>query len=504
MAARRPLLIVVEDIHWIDPSSMEYLELLIDRISAAPVLVVVTARPPATAPHTGGTRLTALTLSPLCQRQSAAMVAQMVPDKPLPAELAEEIVTRTEGVPLFVEELTKAVLDSGLLADQGDRYVLTGKIDRLAIPTTLQDSLMARLDRLVAVKDLAQIAAVIGREFAYELLEAVVELPEDQLRDGLDQLAKAGLVFRRGDPPNATYTFKHALVQETAYNALLRPKREEIHGRIARTLASDFPDVMEANPELIANHYTQAGLYEEAVEFWREAGDLAVARCAPKEAIAHLSHALALLDRFPPSPHRSRTELGLQTTLGAAQIAARGFAAPEVGLAYARAQQLCQELGDRNRRFPALFGRWIFLAARAEVDQAVAVADEMLQLAGELDDSGPLLIAHRALTNTWFFVGDLAAARRHAETVLAAYQPDRHGALASLYSADPYVVSAFFLADTLALMGFVEQAQPWAHAGLARARELAHGVTLAHALHHACMFHQLCREFARSSRSPTS
>ena len=190
-------------------------------------------------------------------------------------------------------------------------------------------------------------------------------------------------MFRRGDPPNATYTFKHALVQETAYNALLRPRREEIHGRIARTLASDFPEVMEANPELIADHYTEAGLDEEAVEFWREAGDLAVARSAPKEAIAHLGQALALLKRFPASPHRSRTELGLQTTLGAALIAARGFAAPEVGEAYARAQQLCEELGDDARRFPALFGRWIFLTARAEMAEALAVADAMLQLAGE-------------------------------------------------------------------------------------------------------------------------
>ena len=335
---------------------------------------------------------------------------------------------------------------------------------------------------------------MIGREFAYELLEAVAGLSEDDLQGALDQLAEAGLVFRRGDPPNATYTFKHALVQETAYNALLRPRREEIHGRIARTLASDFPEVMEANPELIADHYTEAGLDEEAVEFWREAGDLAVARSAPKEAIAHLGQALALLKRFPASPHRSRTELGLQTTLGAALIAARGFAAPEVGEAYARAQQLCEELGDDARRLPALFGRWIFLTARAELAEALAVADAMLQLAAAQDDSGPRLIAHRALTNTWFFLGDFAKARGHAETVLAAYEPARHGALATLYSADPYVVSAFFLAHSLALMGHLEQARPWAHAGLARARELAHGVTLAHALHHACVFHQLCRE----------
>ena len=494
MAARRPLLIVVEDVHWIDPSSMEFLELLIDRSRTLPVLVVVTARPHAAAPHAGGTRLTALTLSPLSQRQSAALVAKMASDKPLPAALAEEIVTKTEGVPLFIEELTKAVLDSDLLADRGDRWVLTGRLDRLAIPATLQDSLMARLDRLVAVKDTAQIAAVIGREFAYELLEAVAGLPEDELQGALDQLAEAGLVFRRGNPPNATYTFKHALVQETAYNALLRPRREEIHGRIARTLASDFPGVMEANPELIADHYTQAGLDEEAVEFWREAGDLAVARSAPKEAIAHLGHALALLERFPTSPHRSRTELGLQTTLGAALIAARGFAAPEVGEAYARAQQLCEELGDDTRRFPALFGRWIFLTARAEMTEALAVANTMLQLAGERDESGPRLIAQRALSNTWFFLGDFAKARGHAEAVIAAYEPARHGALASLYSADSYVVSAFFLAHSLALTGYLEQARPWAHAGLARARELAHGVTLAHALHHACVFHQLCRE----------
>jgi adenylate cyclase len=251
---------------------------------------------------------------------------------------------------------------------------------------------------------------------------------------------------------------------------------------------------MEANPELIADHYTQAGLDEEAVEFWREAGDLALARCAPKEAIAHLSHALDLLERFPPSPHRSRTELGLQTTLGGALIAARGFATKEVGEAYARAQQLCQELGDDSRCLPALFGRWIFLTARAETNEALAVADTMLQLAAGQGDNGPRLVAHRALANTWFFLGDFAKARSHAETVLAAYQPARHGALANLYSADPYVVSAFFLAHSLALMGHLEQARPWAHAGLARARELAHGVTLAQALHHACLFHQLCRE----------
>ncbi len=494
MAARRPMLIVVEDLHWIDPSSMEFLERLIDRVGSLPILVIVTTRPGAAAPQTGGTRMTALTLSPLSPRQCADLVAQMVPGKALPADVADEIVTKTEGVPLFVEELTKAVIDSDLLADHGDRYVLTGSLDRLAIPATLQDSLMARLDRLVAVKDVAQTAAVIGREFPYELIEAVAETPQDQLDDALDQLVASGLVFRRGDPPHATYTFKHALVQETAYNALLRAQREGIHGRIARTLASDFPDVMEANPELIANHYTQAGLDEEAVEFWREAGDLADARCAPKEAVAHISHALQLLERFPASPHRSRTELGLLTTLGGALIAARGFAAPEVGEAYVRARQLCEQIGDDARRFPALFGLWIFHAARAEMDDAVAVANQMLQLAAELDDDVARLVAHRAMTNTRFFLGDLAAARAHAENALALYKPAKHGGLASLYSADPYVLSALFLAHTLARTGLVEQARPWADAGLARARELAHGVTLAHALHHACLFHQLCRE----------
>jgi len=494
MAAGQPVLILLEDLHWIDPSSMEFLEMLIDRVRELPVLVVITTRPGAVAPPTGGTKMTALTLSPLSQRQCAELVALMAADKPLPSELADEIVTKTEGVPLFVEELTKAVLDSDLLAEQDDRYVLTRRLDRLAIPATLQDSLMARLDRLVAVKDVAQTAAVIGREFSYELIEAIAELPQEDLDDALGQLVGSGLVFRRGHPPNTTYTFKHALVQETAYNALLRSQREEIHARIARMLASDFPDVMEANPELIANHYTQAGLYEEAVEFWREAGDVAEARFAPKEAVAHLSQALALLERFPASSHRSRTELGLLTTLGGALIAARGFAAPEVGETYLRAQHICEELGDHTRRFPALFGRWIFHASRAEMTETLAVADEMLQLADELGDSVPKVVAHRALANTWFFMGDLEAARSHAETVLATYDPIKHGGLASLYSADPYVVSAFFLAHTLSRMGYVEQARPWADAGMARARELAHGVTLAQALHHACLFHQLCRE----------
>ena len=316
------------------------------------------------------------------------MIAAMTHRQPLPAEVVERIVEQTDGVPLFVEELTKTILESDLLADRGDRYELSAPLGGLAIPESLQASLTARLDRLGRAKEVAQVAAVIGREFSHELLAAVTPLPEAELRAALAQLVDTELVFRRGEPPDALYTFKHALVQETAYRAVLRERREELHARIARTLAADFPEVLENHPELIAHHCTEAGLDEEAVEFWREAGELAMARSAPKEAVAHLTSALQVLAKFPEGRHRDRTELGLQISLGAASIAARSFAAPETGQAYERAWQLCRQQGDGPQQMQALFGRWIHLVARAELAQCLAVADDMLRLAEAQNDPG--------------------------------------------------------------------------------------------------------------------
>jgi class 3 adenylate cyclase/predicted ATPase len=494
LAATRPLLVVFEDVHWIDPTSRELLERMVDGIRDAPVLVLVTLRPDALPISFGPANVTAVTLSRLSQRQAATLIGGMIGGKALPTELVESIVAKTDGIPLFIEELTKTVLESDLLADEGDHYVLARPLADLAIPDTLHDSLTARLDRLGPVKEVAQIAAVIGREFSYELLAAVADLPDGQLQGALRRLSAAELVFGRGDPPDARYAFKHVLVQETAYNAVLRERRAEMHGRIARTLAADFPEVLENQPELIAHHCTEAGLDEEAVEFWREAGELAIARSAAHEAVAHLRSALDVLAGFPESHHRDRTELGLQTSLGGALIAARSFAAPETGQAFLRAWELCQRLGDERRQWPVLFGRWIHHAARAELEQSLAVAGHMLRLAEGQADPVPRLIAHRALANSQFFIGDLAATRDHAERALAGDRRAQRDNLATLYAAYPYVLSGYFLAHALLRLGYPDRARVQAASALARAREQGHVLTLAQALHHECLFHQLARD----------
>ncbi|MGH6900635.1 MAG: AAA family ATPase, partial [Geminicoccaceae bacterium] len=493
MAARRPLLVVFEDVHWIDPTSKELLERIVEGTRDAAVLVLITLRPEGPPLGFGQANVIAVSLGRLSQRQAATLIARMT-GKALPAELVERIVARTDGIPLFIEELTKTVLESDLVADHGDRFELARPLCELAIPDTLHDSLTARLDRLGPVKEVAQIAAVIGREFSYELLAAIADLPDDRLQGALRQLSVAELVFGRGEPPGATYAFKHVLVQETAYNAVLRGRRAELHGRIARTLAADFPEALENQPELIAHHCTEAGLDEEAVEFWREAGELAMTRSAAHEAVAHLESALEILIRYPESHHRDRTELGLQTSLGGALIAARSFAAPDTGRAFLRAWELCQRLGDERRQWPVLFGRWIHHAARAELEASLSVARHMLRLAEGQADPVPRLIAHRALANSHFFIGDLAATRAHAEQALAGDQPPPRSNLATLYVADPHVLSAYFLAHALLRQGFPESARTHAAWALARARELGHVLTLTQALHHDCLFHQLARE----------
>jgi class 3 adenylate cyclase/predicted ATPase len=494
MASQRPLLVVFEDAHWIDPTSRELLERVVDGMRDAPVLVLVTLRPEGLPISFGQANVTALTMSRLSDRQAATLIAGMTGGRALPAELVEQIVAKTDGIPLFIEELTKAVLESGLVVLEGDRHVLARPLAELAIPETLHDSLTARLDRLGPVKEVAQVAAVIGREFSYELLAAIAQLPEEELQSALRQLCAAELIFGRGQPPDAVYAFKHVLVQETAYNAVLRERRAELHGRIAHTLAADFPEILENRPELIAHHCTEGGLGEEAVEFWREAGELAIARSAAHEAVAHLGSALRILARFPESRHRDRTELGLQTSLGGALIAARSFAAPETGRAFVRAWELCQRLGDDSRLCPVLFGRWIHHVARAELDQSLAAAGDLMRLAEGQADPVPRIIAHRALANSQFFIGDLVAARTHAEQALAAYAPGQRPDLAVRYAADPYVLSAYFLAHALLRLGYPDSARPHAANALARARELGHVLTMAHALHHDCLFHQLARD----------
>ncbi len=351
--AERALVCAVwEDLHWADPSTLEFLALCLDQVPTARMVMVLTARPEFTPAWPSRSHVNQLVLSRLGRKQTSAIVEGVTGGKTLPAEVLQQVVAKTDGVPLFVEELTKMVVESGLLREAEDHYELLGPLPPLAIPSTLHDSLMARLDRLAAAREVAQLGATIGREFSYELLSAIAAVDATVLQQGLMQLLNAELLHQRGLPPRAQYTFKHALVQDAAYQSLLKSKRQQVHQQIATVLEGRFPDTVETQPELVAHHYTEAGLIAQALPYWQRAGERAVQRSANAEAIHHLTKGLELLETLPDTPERNRQELTLDTTLGPALIATKGNAAPEVEQTYARALELCRRLGEPPATLP--------------------------------------------------------------------------------------------------------------------------------------------------------
>jgi predicted ATPase len=364
IAAQQPVLFVMEDLHWVDPSTLEWLSLLVDQGPTARLLALWTFRPDFSPPWTGRAHLTQLTLPRLPRRQAVEMTGRVAHGKALPPEVVEQVVAKTDGVPLFVEELTKMVLESGLLQERAERYALTGPLPPLAIPATLHDSLMARLDRLATVKALAQLGATLGREFAYELLQAISPWDEGTLQQGLHQLVTAEFLYQQGLPPQATYRFKHALIQDAAYQSLLRSTRQQYHQRIAQVLEGRFPDTVETQPELLAHHYTEAGLAEQAIAYWQRAGEHARERSAPLEAISHCTTGIALLQILPETPARTQQAVSLHLALGAALQMAKGFTAPEVEQAYTQARAWCQQLGETPALVPVLYGLWRFYLVR--------------------------------------------------------------------------------------------------------------------------------------------
>jgi TOMM system kinase/cyclase fusion protein len=493
-ATRQPVLLIVEDLHWIDPSTLEFLTLLIDQGPTARLLTLLTCRPEFQAPWGFRAHLTPLTLSRLPRPQATQMTRRMTGGKALPLEVVEQIVTKTDGVPLFVEELTKMVLESGLLRESEERYELTGTLPPLAIPATLHDSLMARLDRLATVKDVAQLGAIIGRTFAYELLHAVSLLDAATLQHGLRQLVEAELVYQRGVPPQATYTFKHALIQDAAYQSLLRSTRQQYHQRLAQVLAEQFHETAETQPELLAHHYTEAGLSAQAVGYWQQAGQRAIQRSAHVEAISHLSKGLGVLKSLPDTPERTQQELALQTTLGPALLAAKGSAAPEMERAYARALELCRQVGETPQLFPVLRGLWRFYCTRAEYHTAWDLAEQLLPLAQRLQEPALLLEAHQAHGLTLFYFGELAQARAHLEQSTALYDPQQHRSHAFRYGYDPGTACQAYTALALWLLGYPDQALTRSHDALTLAQELTHPFSLSYALHFAAVLHEFRRE----------
>jgi len=495
-AERQPVLVVWEDLHWADPSTLELLGLVIDQAPTARMLTLATYRPEFRPPWAPRSHLTQLTLGRLPRAQVEAMVRQLTGDKPLPTEVLAQVVAKTDGVPLFVEELVKMLLESGLVREEADRYGLTGPLPPLAIPATLQDSLMARLDRLSTARTVAQLGAVLGREFPYELIQAVAPLDEMILQRGLAQLVDAELLYQRGQPPQARYVFKHALIQETAYQSLLKSTRQQAHQRTAHVLAQRFPEVVETQPELLAYHYTEAGLGAQALPYWQQAGERARHRSANAEAIAHLTKGLAVLQTVPDSPARAHQELDLQTTLGPACMALKGYAAPEVAQVYTRARELCQQLGDSARLFPVLWGLWMYYFVRADLQAAYDLGTQCLHLAQRLQTPAFRLEAYRALGTTLFFQGALPIARAHLEQSITLYDPQQHRDLVSLYGQDPKVTCLSYAAWVLWLLGYPAQALQRSHEALSLAQELAYPFTRAMALQWASTLHRCRREGA--------
>ncbi|HEY7490121.1 MAG TPA: adenylate/guanylate cyclase domain-containing protein [Candidatus Tectomicrobia bacterium] len=379
--ASQPVLAVWEDLHWADPSTLELLGLLLDQVPMTRLLMVLTCRPEFRPPWAPRSYVTPLTLTRLTRHQIEEMVLRVTGGKPLPAEVLTQIVAKTDGIPLFVEELVKMVLGSGLVREEDRRYILTGPLPPLAIPATLQDALMARPDRLAAVKEVAQLGAVLGREFAYALLRAVSPLDEGALQRSLGQLVEAELLYQRGIPPQVTYLFKHALLQDAAYQSLLRSTRQQYHQRIAQVLEAQFSETATTQPELLAHHYTEAGLTAQAVPYWQRAGQRAVERSANVEAISHLTQGLELLTTLLDTPARAQQELDMLTILGPALIGTKGQAAPEVLQAYARARELCQQVGETPQLFWVLQGLWLFYVLRVELQTAQELAEHLLTLA---------------------------------------------------------------------------------------------------------------------------
>ena len=494
MCSQNPVLMVVEDMHWIDPSTQELLSLVIEQLKSSRLFLLITYRPEYESPWDAYTHITSLRLNRLSRRDSTAMITRVTRGKMLPKEVLDQIVVKTDGVPLFIEELTKTVLESGLLKDEGGKYNLSEPLPPLAIPASLQDSLMARLDRLASVKEVAQLAATLGRTFNHELLAAVSSLEEAELKDALTQLIQAELIYRRGLPPAVTYEFKHALVQDTAYQSLLKSTRQQYHQRIARTLEDHFPTVAETQPELLAHHFTEAHLTEPAIDYWYQAGQRAHQRSANVEAIAHLTKGLELLEPLPDNVENAEKELALQITLGLALQAAKGFGVVEVQQAYARARELCEQVGDTPRLFKALWGLTTYYTQSAQLQMARELAGQLLELAQRLQDPTFLIEAHLSMGVPLFWLGEPTQARTHYEKVISLYDPNEHDTLVHEYGEDPGIAGRARRGFPLWVLGYPDQAIETSLAAAAQAEELSHPFSLARALVIATWIHTFRRE----------
>jgi DNA-binding response OmpR family regulator/class 3 adenylate cyclase/predicted ATPase len=485
LAFKRPLIIKLADAHWIDSSTHELFGRIIASITAARVLVVVSCRPEFFTHWLENSHVSMLRLNRLEREHARDIVLDVAGETTLPDQICEQIVAKSDGIPLFVEELTKAVLESGLLQGAGGRHVGVDQLLPDTIPVTLADSLMARLDKLGAAKEVAQIGAAIGREFSHRLLAAVAPISPASLRSALARLSSPELIFLRGEPPDSTYIFKHALVRDAAYATLPSRKRRQLHGRIARALEETFPETIQTQPEVIAHHLAQAGLPRQAIDYLQKAGGLAIEQSANAEAIGHLTHAIDLLQSLPEGPERVRSALRLQAMLGQATIAMRGYAAPDTREILLRAKALINDLSDRTAKFAILYGIWAAYYVGGVSSEQKSAAEEFLAAAQRDEDAASLCVAHRLLGTTCLTSGEFTAALGHLERARALYDPRRDAGLRHQYGQDIGAAALCYLSWALWHLGFIDQATKVADAAVRRAEELSHPHTLVYTICHA-------------------
>ncbi len=487
----QPVLAVWEDMHWGDPSTLELLRLVLEQTPTVSMFNVLTFRPEFSPPWPNRSHMTPLTLNRLERPQVEALITHLAGDKALPFEVVEHIVTKTDGVPLYVEEMTKMLLESDLLREETDQYVLTGPLSTMTIPDTLQDSLMARLDQMNTAKEVAQLGAVLGREFSYDVIQAISSQDEETLQAGLSQLVEAELLYQRGRPPRARYIFKHAQVQDVAYQSLLRSMRQQVHQRVAEVLEARFPESATNQPELLAHHCTEAGLNESAVDYWYQAGQRAMVRSANMEAISHLTTGLELLKMLPESPDRNQRELDMHMTLGPALMGVKGTASTEVEHTYGRALELCEQMNDTERHFQILLGQRRFYVNRGEQYTTRELDEQLMSLAQRQHDPVRLVAAHAALGGTLSIMGDARSSLKHLDQAIAMIDPEQERALAIDYGLSPLVHCLDASTMDLWVLGYPDQAIQRSRKACATARELRHKQSLVHALYFTAQLHVL-------------
>jgi predicted ATPase len=472
LSRQNPVLMIFEDAHWTDPTSLELFGRIVDRTPTLRVLLIITFRPDFASPWIGRSYVTALTINRLGESEIGAMIDRLIGNKLLPPTVRRDIIERTDGIPLFVEEMTKAVMEA---EGEGavERTVAAVPSPGLAVPASLHASLMARLDRLGHAKEVAQIGAAIGREFSHALLAAVLGEPEAELALALDRLIAAGLLFRQGVPPHATYLFKHALVQDAAYDTLLRSRRQQLHGQIAATLKRQFPEALTAQPQLIARHCKEAGLNEEAVGYWLRAGQQAIERSAMMEAVTQLGKGLDLVAGLPDTTDHLQYELEMQMAIGAALTATKGAAAPATVEAHARARALAEQLDRSNYLDPLLQRQWEYHPVRSEHSLALTIAEQIERRGAEQDNLAVLLMGHALHGITSFFLGEFIVARTLFEQYRALFDRAPYPYEIDRYHFDPRGDGAVVMhqAVTLAHLGYINQARSCVDEVAARVRE---------------------------------